>query len=133
MTVFNPAPGGGISNAQTFTIHMNNDELFSDDFTRPPDSTDPLLPWVASMGTWTVTDGVLQGTGARNQYSYAYVSETPQWTDYTVQGSIQMPAGSFGGRHRRACRSGHGRPLWRMDLPGDQSLETCGSSGAGRT
>ena len=97
VTVFNPAPGGGTSNALSFTILTADSELFSDDFTRPPDSTDPLLPWVASMGTWSVTGGVLQGTGAPQQYSYASLSTAPQWTDYTVQGSIQMPAGSFGG------------------------------------
>ena len=49
------------------------------------------------MGTWTVTGGVLKGTGSANQYSYATLSSAPQWTDYTVQGRIQLPAGSFGG------------------------------------
>jgi hypothetical protein len=49
------------------------------------------------MGTWTITGGVLQGSGDPYQYSYAYYSTTPQWTDYTVQGDIQIPAGSFGG------------------------------------
>jgi hypothetical protein len=97
VTVFNPAPGEGTSNAQTFTINAPNTLLFSDDFTRPPDSTNPLSPWVASMGTWTVTGGVLQGSGNPRQYSYASISTTPQWTDYTVQGRIQIPAGSFGG------------------------------------
>jgi len=39
----------------------------------------------------------MKGTGSANQYSYAYISTSPSWTDYAVQGSIQMPAGSFGG------------------------------------
>ncbi|MFZ5996136.1 MAG: hypothetical protein ACOYW7_01415, partial [Nitrospirota bacterium] len=82
---------GKISLAASSTV------LFSDDFTRPPDSPDPLSPWVVPMGTWSVAEGVMKGSGARLQYSYAYISPTPQWTDYTVQGSIQMPAGSFGG------------------------------------
>jgi hypothetical protein len=95
VTVFTPAPGGGTSNAQTFTVNTSNNVLFTDNFTRPSGGT--ISPWVVSMGTWTVTGGVMQGTGSANQYSYAYVSATPSWTNYTVQGSIQMPAGSFGG------------------------------------
>jgi hypothetical protein len=138
VTVFNPTPGGGTSNAQTFTINnppsgtwiqtnwiggggqsiwsdatrynlasgidtsvsgqislaSSTSTLFADDFTRPPT---PALPWVTAMGTWTVSGGVMQGTGSANQYSYAYVNATPQWTDYAVQGRIQLPAGSFGG------------------------------------
>ena len=141
VTVSNPAPGGGISNAQTFTVNPSSSGtwtqtnwvggpgqtiwadvtsynsatgidnsvtgqirlvstssvLFSDDFNRPTGTANPLLPWVASMGTWTVTGGMMQGTGGTNQYSYAYINPTTQWTDYTVQGSIQLPAGSFGG------------------------------------
>ena len=39
---------------------------------------------------------MLQGSGpAADQYSFAFY-DAP-WTDYTVQGSIQIPAGSFGG------------------------------------
>ncbi len=95
VTVFNPAPGGGTSNAQTFTISApGSSVLFSDDFTRSGGGT--LSPWVASMGTWTVTGGVMKGTGSANQYSYASYSPAVQWTDYTLQGSIQIPAGSFG-------------------------------------
>jgi uncharacterized protein YdgA (DUF945 family) len=95
VTVFNPAPGGGTSNAQSLTIVTQN-VLFSDDFTRQPDDPAPLSPWIASMGTWAVSGGVLQGSGNSNQYSYAYTG-TSQWTDYTVQGRVQMPTGSFGG------------------------------------
>ncbi len=96
VTVSNPAPGGGTSNAQTFLISApSSSVLFSDDFTRPAGGT--LSPWVASMGTWTVTGGVMKGTGSANQYSYATYSPAVPWTDYTLQGSIQIPAGSFGG------------------------------------
>ncbi|MFZ5877417.1 MAG: beta strand repeat-containing protein [Nitrospirota bacterium] len=99
VTVVNPAPGGGTSNAQTFTINAPPDPLlFSDDFTRAPGTPNPLSPWVAALGTWNVANGEMQGSApASRQYSYAYYSTTPQWADYTVQGRIQMPAGSFGG------------------------------------
>jgi hypothetical protein len=39
----------------------------------------------------------MKGTGNANQYSYATMTPTVQWTDYTVQGRIQLPAGSYGG------------------------------------
>ncbi len=97
VTVFNPAPGGGTSNAQTFTINNINTSFFSDNFTRPAGTTDPLSPWVSSLGTWTVAGGVMQGSGSISQYSYAHIPGSSQWTDYVVQGRIQLPAGSFGG------------------------------------
>jgi hypothetical protein len=66
---------------------------FTDDFSR----TD-LAPWVTALGTWTITGGVLQGSGDPDSYSYAYYYDTAtMWTDYTVQGEIQIPAGSYGG------------------------------------
>ena len=85
----------GTTNSTVATVTIitsSSNALFSDDFSR----TD-LLPWVSSMGTWTITEEVLQGSGDSNNYSYASYFTTPQWTDYTVQGSIQIPAGSFGG------------------------------------
>ena len=39
----------------------------------------------------------MKGTGSADQYSYASFTPTTQWTDYTVQGRIQIPAGSLGG------------------------------------
>ena len=69
----------------------NAEILFFDAFSR----TD-LLPWVNVMGTWSIMGGVLQGSGpTANQYSFAFY-DAP-WTDYTVQGEIQIPAGSYGG------------------------------------
>jgi hypothetical protein len=98
VTVFNPTTGGGTSNAQTFTINSPVvGELLSDDFSRPSGSTDPLLPWIAELGNWSVSSGVLQGSATANQYAYAYTTDTPEWTDYSVQAEIQMSAGSFGG------------------------------------
>ena len=89
---YDSATGIDTSVAGQISLASTSSVLFSDDFSR----TD-LLPWVSPMGTWTITGEVLQGSGAPNQYSYAYYSTTPQWTDYMVQGRIQIPAGSFGG------------------------------------
>jgi hypothetical protein len=97
VTVFNPAPGGGVSNAQILTIGGGVGGSFFDDFTRPPDALDPLSPWVASMGTWTVFNGVMQGSGSRNQYAYASLGTSPQGSDYAIQATVQLPARSFGG------------------------------------
>ena len=91
-TRYDSASGIDTSVAGQISLASTSSVLFTDDFSRTA-----ILPWVSSMGTWTIIDGVLQGSGDPNQYSYAYYSTTPQWTDYTVQGSIQMPAGSFGG------------------------------------
>jgi hypothetical protein len=121
VTVFTPAPGGGTSNPQTFTTSAT---LFSDDFTRPPD---PLLPWVYPMGTWTVTGGVLRGSNSQQwSESFAYVSTTPQWTDYMVQGSIQIPAGSFGGgiggRVNPATGAHYGAWVYPAGSPGGSNV-----------
>ena len=89
---YDSATGIDTSVAGQISLVSTSSVLFTDDFSR----TD-LLPWVSPLGTWTITGEVLQGSGAPNQYSYAYYSTTPQWTDYMVQGRIQLPAGSFGG------------------------------------
>jgi hypothetical protein len=96
VTVYTPAPGGGTSNAQTFSVTTAG-VLFSDDFTRADGTPDPLSPWVASMGTWSVTGGALRGTGATSQYSYATLGSAPVWTDYSVQGRVTIPSKGFGG------------------------------------
>jgi hypothetical protein len=70
-----------------------NSVVFSDDF--GPDSTDQLLPWSRQLGNWAVTNGVLQGSSAVNEYAYVYYNAS--WTDYTVEGRVQFPAGAFGG------------------------------------
>ncbi len=90
----------------------NAETLFTDNF-----SDGDLLPWEIASGTWTITGEVLQGSGGANSYSYAYYSTTPQWTDYTVQGEIQNSCRVVRRGHRRACRPGHRRPLWRVGLP----------------
>ena len=75
-------------------LASNGTVLFSDNFTRPPE---PLLPWGVQLGAWTVTGGVLQGSSNPSTYASIYTSATPLWTDYTVEGRVQFPAGAFGG------------------------------------
>jgi hypothetical protein len=67
--------------------------LFADDFTRAT-NPGPLSPWVAAMGTWSVTSGMLNGSIAQD-YGFAYI--TNSWTDYSVQGRVRFPVGAFGG------------------------------------
>lgn len=68
--------------------------VWSDDF--GPDAVDPLLPWVEEMGDWSVTSEELHA-GSGSGYAYVYTSTGPAWTDYTVEGRVQFPAGAFGG------------------------------------
>jgi hypothetical protein len=74
--------------------NSTNNVVFSDDF--GPDPLDPLLPWSRQLGNWAVTNGVLQGSSAVSQYAYVYHNDS-SWTDYTVEGRVQFPAGAFGG------------------------------------
>ena len=69
-------------------------QLFADDFTRLGGG-DPLAPWQVASGAWTITNGVMQGTGPLQTYGFAYVDNN--WTDYWVQGRVQFPVGAFGG------------------------------------
>jgi VCBS repeat-containing protein len=65
--------------------------LYSDNFSRTN-----LSPWVAQLGSWAVTNGALQGgTNTSSSYGVAYLTNT--WSNYSVQASIQLPAGAFGG------------------------------------
>jgi hypothetical protein len=58
--------------------------------------------WQVQSGAWVITDNLLpgsgvllQGSGAAQTYSYAYLSEGG--TDYTVEGQVKFPAGAYGG------------------------------------
>jgi hypothetical protein len=88
----------GISNSAPTSVLISVTPvgtLFFDDFFRLPGS-DPLSPWTAAMvGTWVITNGVLRGVSAAQSYGYAYISNS--WADYSVEASIQHPAGAFGG------------------------------------
>ena len=105
---FTYVPATGFSGTDSFTYRANDGlsnsvpatvtifvlsivPLYSDDFAR----TD-LLPWVAQSGVWAVTNGVLQG-GVNSTMSYGVAYLTNTWTNYSVQASLQFPAGAFGG------------------------------------
>ncbi|MBN1488181.1 MAG: hypothetical protein JW981_11115, partial [Anaerolineae bacterium] len=76
-------------------IDSEGDPFFADDFVRSPGEPDPLLPWVAEMGTWSVENEVLEAATSTS-YVYAYMEE-PSWTDYSVMARIQFPSGAYGG------------------------------------
>ena len=70
-----------------------SDTTFFDDFTR---TNEDLAPWLAQMGNWTASGGVLRsGTNTLQSYSYAII--TNNWGNYSVEGLIKFSAGSFGG------------------------------------
>ncbi|MBN1873600.1 MAG: tandem-95 repeat protein [Anaerolineae bacterium] len=74
-----------------FIVRDNTDQVvFSDDF-----GPDPIFPWVAHLGTWTLADEVLLGSSMRSQYGYIYTDTV--WSDTSVEARIQFPAGAYGG------------------------------------
>ena len=81
----------------TVTVTSAGGLLFSDDFTRVSGAPAPLSPWTRVLGSWAVTNGVLQGTGSALSYSQIYYAPTPLWGDYSVEGRFQFPATGFGG------------------------------------
>ena len=122
-TRYDSATGIDTSVVGQISLASTSSELFSDDF-----SDSDLAPWEIAMGTWTITGGVLQGSGpTADQYSYAYYPSTPDWTDYTVQGSIQIPAGSFGGgiggRVDPATGAHYGAWVYPQDRRAEESVE----------
>src|SRR5208282_3765346 len=65
-----------------------------DNFLRPTNA-DPLAPWVAAQGNWAISGGALQGSDLdEGAYDDAYVAG--DWTNFSVQAQIQIPAGGFG-------------------------------------
>lgn len=107
ITVFNPAPGGGASNAQNFTV------------TSAPDSTPPTSPsnlsanaasssqinlaWTASIDNVGVTEYRIercQGAGCTNFSQIATVTGAPPLTSYSDTGLA--PNTSFSYRVRAA-------------------------------
>ncbi|MDD2272161.1 MAG: Ig-like domain-containing protein [Desulfuromonadaceae bacterium] len=85
------------SNAATVTLSVTSLSIFTDDFTRAPGTSAPLLPWTSVLGTWTVANGVLQGSGTTLAYSQLYYAPTPLWDNYSVEGRFQFAATAFGG------------------------------------
>ncbi len=70
--------------------------LFYDNFSRAA-GADPLLPWQVPSyyGSWTATNGTLQGTADVSRFAFAYL--TNNWADYSVQAQLQFPSGAVGG------------------------------------
>jgi GH24 family phage-related lysozyme (muramidase) len=56
-----------------------------------------LSPWTVEEGTWTVANGVLNGSSTVNNLGYAYIGTN--WTNYAVQASVRfsMTNGPWGG------------------------------------
>jgi len=90
--VYKANDGTADGNDATATLNViPSGLLFSDNFSRP---TDPgaLTPWVVQSGTWTITGGVMQGSGAAQSYSYSYINTN--WADYTLQGQVMFSSTS---------------------------------------
>jgi hypothetical protein len=86
---------GGVTSSNAALTVMPSGLLFSDDFTRATDPG-PISPWVAAVGTWTVTGNKLEVTGLGGAgTANAYVDGA--WGDYSVQAMVQFPAGAYGG------------------------------------
>ena len=65
-------------------------EFFYDNFTRPAGSGG-IFPWLQERGTWNIANNLMIGTGAVNDYGYAYYQNS-NWTDYSVQAQIRFAA-----------------------------------------
>lgn len=69
--------------------------LWYDGFARAGDPGS-LAPWIAQSGLWSVTGGILKG-GTNTVSSYGMARVTNVWSDYFVQGRVQLPVGAYGG------------------------------------
>jgi len=104
---FSYTPTAGFAGTDSFTYRANDGltnsaeatvtisvlslvPLYADSFTRTT-----LWPWLAQSGNWAVTGGALRG-GPNTPVSYAVAYLTNSWTHYSVQASVQLPAGAFG-------------------------------------
>ena len=84
----------GLTNSGLATVSLSVTTftpLFTDAFSRTT-----LSPWVVQTGNWVIASGVLKG-GTNAPFGYGSIYLTNQWSDYSVQSSVQLPAGSFGG------------------------------------
>ena len=91
--------GTQTSDVATVTILVTiPGSLFSDNFA----TNTSLFPWILEDGTWTVTNGELQGIGSGpGDYGHVYINTN--WTNYLVQAQIQFASssalgGGVGGR-----------------------------------
>jgi hypothetical protein len=88
----------GFSNSTPATVAISvtpPTNVFYDNFSRPG-TGNPFAPWTVGLGTWTITNGVLQG-GASVSDDYSEAIVPMDLTDYTIQARIQLPAGAWAG------------------------------------
>jgi hypothetical protein len=64
--------------------------LFSDDFSRTA-----IAPWTSVLGTWSLVTGTLQGIAGSGAYGYIHLATN--WTDFSVEGRIQLSDSTYGG------------------------------------
>jgi len=68
--------------------------FFYDNFVRPV-GENLLAPWIVSVGSWTIADGILRGqTNGSSGHASAYVNS--DWTDYSVEVHASVPTNGFG-------------------------------------
>jgi hypothetical protein len=70
-------------------------ELFYDNFARPAGSS-AIFPWLLETGStiagsWRISNSLMIGTSAVNNYGYAYYQNS-SWTNYSVQAQIRFSA-----------------------------------------
>jgi hypothetical protein len=68
--------------------------FFFDNFSRCA-GADPLAPWTVALGNYSISNGVMHGTGSTVGYTDAYVPGN--WGDCSVQARIQLPIGGWAG------------------------------------
>lgn len=83
---------GNSSQSIGLTVFPAGVLLFNDNFSGAA-GADPL--WTTVSGTWSVANGAFNGSSPVN--TYASASAGGVWTDFTVEGQVQFPAGAFGG------------------------------------
>ncbi len=83
----------GMSNSASATVTISVVSivpLYSDNFSRTS-----LSPWVPYTNNWAVSSGALRG-GTNTSISYGVAYLPNRWTNYSVQATVQLPAGAFG-------------------------------------
>jgi Bacterial Ig domain len=86
----------GASNSLPATVVVDvtpSTNIFFDNFTRSGDGSS-FAPWVTGLGEWTISDGVMLGSGTiPDYYSDAYVPAMAG--DFSIQARFQLPAGAW--------------------------------------
>ena len=119
---YDAVPDGGVITLTSGDVNQPP-PLFFDDFTRVPGAPAPLLPWTSVLGSWTINNGILQGSGSALSYSQLYYAPAPLWTDYSVEGRFQFPATAFGGGLGCRVNPATGAQYSVWIFPGDNTLK----------